>query len=80
MCDFLPEYIHDEFEVPFAFECHSVPWHYILRWWNYQRDNGTEIFMTVMNRERRRLQVESRLAQDREAVETEDVRDVHHHA
>ena len=80
MCDFLPEYIHDEFEVPFGFERHSVPWYYILRWWNYQRDNGTEIFMTVMNRERRRLQVESRLAQDREAVETEDVRDVHHHA
>ena len=74
--DFLPEYIYEVFEAPFDFERHCVPWHYILRWWNHQRDSGTEIFMTIMKRERRRLQLESRLAQDREAVETEDVRDV----
>ena len=80
ICEFLPEYTYDEFEVPAGLERHAVPWQYILRWWNYQRDNGTDVFMTVMNKERRRLQLENRLAQGCEAVETEDVRAVIHTA
>ena len=78
--EFLPEYIYDEFVVPAGLERHEVPWQYILRWWNYQRDNGTDVFMTVMNKERRRLQLENRLAQGREAVETDDTRAVIHTA
>ena len=80
ICEFIPEYIYEEFEVPAGLERHEVPWQYILRWWNYQRDNGTDLFMTVMNKERRRLQLENRLAQGREAVETEDARAVIHTA
>ena len=80
ICEFLPEYIYEEFEVPAGLERHEVPWQYILRWWNYQRDNGTDVFMTVMTRERRRLQLENRLAQGREAAVTENARAVAHTA
>ena len=80
ICEFLPEYIYEEFEVPAGLERHEVPWQYILRWWNYQRDNGTDVFMTVMTRERRRLQLENRLAQGREAAVTDNDRAVAHTA
>ena len=80
ICEFIPEYIYEEFEVPAGLERHEVPWQYILRWWNYQRDNGTDVFMTVMTRERRRLQLENRLAQGREAAVTENARAVAHTA
>ena len=80
ICEFIPEYIYEEFEVPAGLERHEVPWQYILRWWNYQRDNGTDVFMTVMTRERRRLQLENRLAQGREAAVTENARAVVHTA
>ena len=80
ICEFIPEYIYEEFEVPAGLERHEVPWQYILRWWNYQRDNGTDVFMTVMTRERRRLQLENRLALGREAAVTENARAVAHTA
>ena len=80
ICEFIPEYIYEEFEVPAGLERHEVPWQYILRWWNYQRDNGTDVFMTVMTRERRRLQLENRLAKGSEAAVSEDARAVAHTA
>ena len=80
ICEFIPEYIYEEFEVPAGLERHEVPWQYILRWWNYQRDNGTDVFMTVMTRERRRLQLENRLAQGSDAAVSEDARAVAHTA